>query len=63
MFTDQSRVGSVAATMKEGKASNNVCVATEAEIPFGIKNSGSGRELASLGMEEFVNHKLIRTLS
>nr|WP_252345639.1 aldehyde dehydrogenase family protein [Gluconobacter sp. P1C6_b] len=39
----------------------NTATAAAPELPFGrIKNSGFGRELSFLGLEEFINRKLVR---
>jgi succinate-semialdehyde dehydrogenase/glutarate-semialdehyde dehydrogenase len=51
----------VAAKVETGMMFVNHPTWTTPELPFGgIKNSGYGRELSSMGIQEFVNKKLIR---
>ena len=51
----------VAKRLETGMVFVNEVGGDSAELPFGgVKNSGSGRELGSLGIDEFVNKKLIR---
>ncbi len=62
VFTrDVARGRRVASRVETGMMFVNHPTWTSPELPFGgIKNSGYGRELASLGIQEFVNKKLVR---
>ncbi len=62
VFTqDVERGKRVASRIDTGMVFVNHPTWTAADLPFGgIKNSGFGRELSSLGIHEFVNKKLIR---
>jgi len=65
VFTsDIARGKRVADRMETGMVFINQPTWTMADLPFGgIKNSGYGRELSSMGIQEFVNKKLIRAAS
>ena len=55
------RAKNIANQIDTGMVFINHPVWTEADLPFGgTKNSGYGRELSELGIQEFVNRKLIR---
>lgn len=62
IFTqDIARGKRVAQQIETGMVFINHPTWTAFDLPFGgIKNSGYGRELSSLGIQEFVNKKLIR---
>ncbi len=62
VFTqDIERGKRVASRIDTGMVFVNHPTWTAADLPFGgIKNSGYGRELSSLGIQEFVNKKLVR---
>lgn len=61
--TDPEQARRVAEQIDAGMVLINGVYATGAELPFGgVKRSGYGRELGSLGIDEFVNKKLIRTV-
>jgi succinate-semialdehyde dehydrogenase/glutarate-semialdehyde dehydrogenase len=62
VFTrDVARGQAVARRIDTGMVFINHPTWTAADLPFGgVKNSGYGRELSSLGIQEFVNKKLVR---
>jgi len=62
VFTrDEQRWRRVASRIETGMVFVNHPTWTAPDLPFGgIKNSGYGRELSSMGIQEFVNKKLIR---
>lgn len=56
---DEARAKAVANQLEVGMANVNTPAGEGAELPFGgVKNSGYGRELGPLGMDEFVNKQL-----
>lgn len=58
---DVARGKRVASRVDTGMMFINNIDWTEAELPFGgIKNSGYGRELGDMGIQQFVNKKLVR---
>src|ERR1700733_11239338 len=62
VFTkDVARGQRVASRVETGMMFINNISWSDAELPFGgIKNSGYGRELGDMGIQEFVNKKLVR---
>jgi len=62
VFTsDVARGKRIASRIDTGMVFVNHPTWTTPDLPFGgIKNSGYGRELSSLGIQEFVNKKLVR---
>ncbi len=63
VFTaDIARGKRVASQIDTGMMFINNIDWSDAELPFGgIKDSGYGRELGNMGIQEFVNKKLVRT--
>jgi succinate-semialdehyde dehydrogenase/glutarate-semialdehyde dehydrogenase len=61
VFTaDADRADRIAERLDVGMVSVNRLAPSSAALPFGgVKNSGVGRELGPLGMDEFVNRKLL----
>ena len=59
---DEARGKRVASQIDTGMMFVNNLAWDDADMPFGgIKNSGYGRELGSMGIQEFVNKKLVRS--
>lgn len=59
--TDPERARRVAEQIEAGMVYINAAGGSQADLPFGgIKRSGMGRELGPLGIEEFMNKKVIR---
>lgn len=65
VFTqDVARGKRVASRIDTGMVFVNNLTGSTPDLPFGgIKNSGYGRELSSMGIQEFVNKKLVRVAS
>ena len=65
VFTkDIARGRKVASRVETGMMFINNISWSDAELPFGgIKDSGYGRELGDMGIQQFVNKKLVRLSS
>jgi succinate-semialdehyde dehydrogenase/glutarate-semialdehyde dehydrogenase len=62
--TDPGQAQRVADRIDAGMVFINGVLVESAELPFGgVKRSGFGRELGRPGIEEFLNKKLIRTVT
>jgi succinate-semialdehyde dehydrogenase/glutarate-semialdehyde dehydrogenase len=62
--TDPDQAARVTDRLDAGMVFVNGARAAGVELPFGgVKRSGIGRELGRLGIEEFVNKKLVRVLA
>jgi succinate-semialdehyde dehydrogenase/glutarate-semialdehyde dehydrogenase len=58
---DTARARRVGERIDAGMVYINAAGGSQADLPFGgIKRSGVGRELGALGMEEFMNKKIVR---
>jgi succinate-semialdehyde dehydrogenase/glutarate-semialdehyde dehydrogenase len=61
--SDLDRARSVAERLEAGMVWINQPTGSSPELPFGgVKRSGYGRELSELGLFEFANRRLVRTV-
>lgn len=59
--TDEAQASRLADRIDAGMVFVNAVLADEAGLPFGgVKRSGTGREMGVLGIEEFLNKKVVR---
>jgi len=65
IFTDDPvRAQRVGDRLESGMLTINSAGGSQADLPFGgVKRSGVGRELGALGIEEFMNKRIVRTSS
>ncbi|MDN6638428.1 MAG: aldehyde dehydrogenase family protein, partial [Yaniella sp.] len=58
--SDPDRARKFAEQLEAGMVGSNISPEESAEVPFGgVKRSGYGRELGPVGMDEFVNKRLM----
>ncbi|WP_431710446.1 NAD-dependent succinate-semialdehyde dehydrogenase [Glutamicibacter uratoxydans] len=58
---DHERAERISRRLEAGMVAINEPSGSAAELPFGgVKRSGIGRELGKYGMDEFINHKLVK---
>jgi succinate-semialdehyde dehydrogenase/glutarate-semialdehyde dehydrogenase len=58
---DMERAQRISFKLQSGMVAINEPSASFPELPFGgVKRSGIGRELGKYGMDEFINHKLVK---
>ena len=60
---NSKRIDNITNQLNVGMVFKNCISITEPDLPFGgVKNSGFGRELGGYGINEFVNHKIVRKI-
>jgi len=63
MSENIERAKKLSTRLDAGMVHINTYTTSQPDIPFGgVKRSGFGRELSNLGIEEFINKKLVRII-